>query len=91
MHTNHYGDNMTKKTRASYNPEFKVESEKLVLDQGYSVRDAAEAMGLGKSTLEKCVRKLKVERGGTVTTGKPITEEQLRIADLEKQADLETT
>ena len=42
-------------------------------------------MGVGKSTLDKWVRKLKAERGGTVTTGKPITEEQLRIADLEKQ------
>jgi len=85
MHKKHYGDNMTKKTRPRFNPEFKVESAKLVLDQGYSVREAAEAMGVGKSTLDKWVRKLKAERGGTVTTGKPITEDQRRIADLEKQ------
>ena len=85
MHTNHYGDNMTKKTRPTYNPEFKVECARLVLDQGYSVREAAAAMNVGQSTLDKWVRKLKAERDGTLTTGKPITEEQRRIAELEKQ------
>ena len=34
----HYDDNMTKKTRSRFNPEFKVESAQLVLDQVYSVR-----------------------------------------------------
>ena len=85
MHTNHYGDNMTKKTRPTFNPEFKVECAQLVLDQGYSVREAAEAMNVGKSTLDKWVRKLKSERDGTLTTGKPITEEQREIAELKKQ------
>jgi len=51
MHSNHYGDNMTKKTRPTYNPEFMVECAQLVLDQGYSVREAADAMNVGKSTL----------------------------------------
>lgn len=50
MHTNHYGDNMTKKTRPRYAPEFKVECAQLVVDQGYSIREAAEAMNVGKST-----------------------------------------
>jgi len=85
MHTNHYGDNMAKKTRPRFSPEFKVESAQLVLDQGYSVREAAESMGVGKSTLDKWVRKLKSERGGTLTDGKPITEEQREIAELKKQ------
>jgi transposase len=44
---------MTKQTRPRFNPEFKVESAQLVLDQGYSVREAAEAMGVGVSTLDK--------------------------------------
>ena len=79
MHTNHYGDNMTKTNRPRFNPEFKVECAQLVLDQGYSVREAAEAMNVGKSTLDKWVRKLKAERGGELTTGKPITEEQREI------------
>ncbi len=80
-----YGDSMTKKTRPRFNPEFKIESAQLVLDQGYSVRGAAEAMGVGVSTLDKWVRKLKSERGGELTTGKPITEEQREIAELKRQ------
>jgi len=76
---------MTKKTRPRFNPEFKVESAQLVLDQGYSVREAAEAMGVGVSTLDKWVRKLKSERGGELTVGKPITGEQREIAALKKQ------
>ena len=42
-------------------------------------------MNVGKSTLDKWVRKLKAERDGTPTTGKPITEEQREIAELKKQ------
>ena len=85
MHKNHYGDNMTKKARPTFNPEFKVECAQLVLDQSYSVREAAEAMNVAKSTLDKWVRKLKAERDGLLTTGKPITEEQREIAALKKQ------
>jgi len=33
-----YGGNISKKTRHRLNPEFKVETSQLVLDQGYSVR-----------------------------------------------------
>ena len=54
MHTNHYGDNMTKTTRPRFNPEFKVECAQLVLDQGYSVREIAE--------LKKQVKRLEMEK-----------------------------
>ena len=85
MHSNNCGDDMTKKKRPTYNPEFKVECAQLVLDQGYCVREAAEAMNVDQSTLDKWVRKLKAERDGTMTTGKPITAEQREIAALKKQ------
>lgn len=76
---------MTKKLRPSYKPEYKVECAQLVVDQGYSVREAAQAMSVGLSTLDKWVRKLKAERNGSLTTGKPITEEQREIAELRRQ------
>jgi transposase len=84
MHSNHYGDTMTTKTRPRFNPEFKVACAQLVLDQRYSIREAADAMNVGHSTLDKWVRKLKAEREGSVTAGKPITEEQREIAELKK-------
>jgi transposase len=42
-------------------------------------------MGVGVSTLDKWVRRLKSERGGELTIGKPITEDQREIAALKKQ------
>lgn len=35
---------MTKRIRPNFTPEFRLESAQLVLDQGYSVKEAAEAM-----------------------------------------------
>lgn len=62
-----YGDYMTKQTRPRFNPELKVEAAQLVLDQGYSVKEAAQVMGVGLSTLDKWVWKLKNEREGQLT------------------------
>tara|TARA_B110000503_G_scaffold101888_1_gene152177 strand:- start:51 stop:311 length:261 start_codon:yes stop_codon:yes gene_type:complete len=76
---------MTPKTRPQFNPEFKVECAQLVLDQRYSVREAADAMNVGHSTLDKWVREMKAEREGSVTAGKPITEEQREIAELKNE------
>ena len=66
-------------------PEFKVECAQLVTDQGYSVRDAAQAMGVGKSTLDKWVQKLRSERAGHVLPGQPLTDEQREISELKRQ------
>ena len=55
---------MTRPSRPTFSPEFRLESAQLVVDQGYSVKDAAEAMNVGKSTMDKWVRQLKQERSG---------------------------
>ncbi|HCM1333053.1 TPA: transposase [Vibrio parahaemolyticus] len=39
---------MTKRTSCTFSAEFKLEAAKLVLDQNYSVVEAAKAMGVGK-------------------------------------------
>jgi transposase len=54
-----------------------------VLDQGYSVREAAKAMGVGKSTLDKWVRQLREERDGKSPKASPMTPEQCKIRELE--------
>ena len=58
------GNTMTKRIRPNFTPEFRLESAQLVLDQDYSVKEAAEAMNVGKSMMNKRVRQLKDERGG---------------------------
>ncbi|PFG07943.1 transposase [Marinobacter sp. LV10MA510-1] len=71
MHSKMTGDSIiTRKARPRSSPEFKVECAQLVVDQGYSVRDAAQAMGVGKSTLDKWVQKLKSERAGQLRQGR---------------------
>ena len=78
------GDSMTKPNRPNFSPEFRLEAAQLILQQGYSVREAAEAMGVGKSTMDKWVRQLRSERQGIPSKATPMTEEQQRIRELEK-------
>lgn len=76
---------MTKRTRPTFSPGFRVECAQLVLDRHYSIREAADAMGVGKSTMDKWVRQLKSEREGVSTAATPMTAEQLKIRELEKK------
>ena len=72
-------------TRRIFSSDFKLEAAQLVVDQGYTLKAACEAMGIGKSTLENWVRKLRQERRGNAPTGSALTPEQRRIRELEKQ------
>jgi len=76
---------MTKQTRRTFSPEFKLEAAQLVLDQGYSVSEAAKAMNVGKSTMDKWVRQLKEERQGLSPKASPMTPEQIEIRELRKK------
>jgi len=53
---------MTKSTKKRFDPEFRLEAAQLVVDQNYKLKEACEAMGVGKSTMESWVRKLRAER-----------------------------
>ncbi|MEZ9835083.1 transposase, partial [Vibrio breoganii] len=55
---------MIKRTRRTFSPEFKLEAAQLVTDQGYTVVEAAKAMNVSKSAMDKWVRQLKQERQG---------------------------
>lgn len=41
------GDMTTKKSRRTFTPDFKLEAAQLVVDQEYSIREAADAMDVG--------------------------------------------
>jgi transposase len=73
------------KTRRTFSSEFKLEAAQLVVEQGYTLKAACDAMGVGKSTLENWVRQLRQERQGTTPKGSAITPDQRRIQELEKQ------
>lgn len=73
------------KTRRTFSPEFRLEAAQLVVDQGYTVRAACEAVGVGKSTMEYWVRQLRQERQGETPKASALTSEQQRIQALEKR------
>ncbi len=52
--------------------EFKIDAVSLVLDQGYSIPDAARSMDVGETALLRWLNQLKVERGGMTPTAKAI-------------------
>ena len=76
---------MSKKTRRTFAPEFRFESAQLVVDQNYSIREAATAVGVGHSTMDKWVRQLRQERKGITPSQTAMTPEQRRIKELEKK------
>ena len=76
---------MTKRNRKTFSPAFRLEAAQLVVDHGRTLREAAQAMGIGKSTLERWVRQLRDEREGISPQAAPMTTDQIRIRELEKK------
>lgn len=74
---------MTRKRR-SFSTEFKRDAAQLVVDQGYSITEACQAVDVGSTGLRRWVDQLKRERGGeTPTNSRALTPEQQRIQELE--------
>lgn len=71
--------------RRNFSPEFKHESAQLVVDQNYTVSDAAKAMDVGLSTMTKWVKQLREERQGKTPKASPITPEQIEIRERKKK------
>lgn len=78
---------MTKKSHPNFSPEFRLETAQLVVDQGYSHKEAADAMGVGYSTLGKWVKQLREERAGKTRKSSPMTPEQVEIRELKKRVE----
>ena len=76
---------MNKRTRRTFSAEFKLEAASLVTEQGYTVKQASEAMNVGLSTMGKWVKQLKSEQQGITPIAKPITAEQRKIREFEKR------
>ena len=53
-----------KRTHKQYTKDFKEEAVALVLEQGYSVTQAAKSLGIGASMLYKWKEKIEAQRNG---------------------------
>ncbi|UDN36961.1 IS3 family transposase [Proteus sp. NMG38-2] len=71
--------------KRNFSAEFKHESAQLVVDQNYTVADAAKAMNIGLSTMTRWVKQLRDERAGKTPKASPITPEQIEIRELKKK------
>ena len=75
---------MSKRKRRSFSPEFRLEAAQLVVDKGYTIREAAAAMNVGHSSMDRWVAQLRKERNGETPTNKVLTAEQQEIQRLKK-------
>lgn len=73
------------KTRNQFTTEFKQECVHLVLNQNYSVVQAAKAMNIGQSSLQRWLRQYRQEVKGITPQARAISPEQQRIQVLEAQ------
>ena len=72
--------------RRSFSSEFKQEAACLVVDQHYSLQEACNAVGVGRTAMQRWVNQLRDERQGkTPVHAKAITADQRRIQELEAQ------
>ena len=73
---------MPKKTLSS---EYKRECAELVIVHGYKHKDAAAAMDVGLSSIQRLVSQYRKEQRGITPKPSALTPEQIHIQELEKQ------
>ena len=73
------------KVRNQFPTEFKQECVNLVVNQGYSVAQAASAMHVGLSSMQRWVGQYKQELRGVTPQARALTPEQQRIQALESE------
>lgn len=69
--------------RRTFSTEFKREAATLVLDQGYTVVEACQSLGVVESALRRWVKQLQDECSGITPQSKALTPEQQKIQELE--------
>ena len=66
-----------------YEPAFKLEVARMVVDQGLSVGQVVNDMGVGRTAVNRWVEQYRAEQQGQSGIGKPLTVELQRIRQLE--------
>ena len=72
-------------TRNQFSTEFKQECVNLVLNQGDSVIQAAKAMNVGLSSMQRWLEQYRNEIKGITPQARAITPDQQRIQTLESE------
>jgi transposase len=75
---------MSKKYR-KFDSSFKLEVVKMIKVQGMSVTQVCRDLDLGETAVRRWVQQYEAEQLGETGIGKPLTSEQQRIRELERQ------
>ena len=71
--------------RPQFTAEYKQRVAGMVLDDGLKVADICRDQDLAETAVRRWVDQLKAERAGGPGEGQPLTAEQQRIRDLERE------
>ena len=71
------------KQHTHYDPAFKLEVARMVVDQGLSIVQVVNDTGVGRTAVSRWVEQYRAEQQGQPGIGKPLTAEQQRIRQLE--------
>ncbi len=71
---------MSRRQRPAFSPEIRLEACQLVVDKGYTVREAAEVMNVGQPSMDRWLAQLRKERNGETHRGAAMTADQQRIS-----------
>jgi transposase len=75
---------MTSKRRV-FDAAFKLKVAQMVKDQGLSVGQVCEDMGLGETAVRRWIKQVESEQAGQAGIGRPLTADQQRIRQLEAE------
>ena len=73
------------RNRRKFEPSFKQEVARMVVDEGQTIKDVSESMQVGETAVRSWVDLYKQHKLGKVVSGMPLSEHQQRIRDLERQ------
>ena len=76
---------MTTRTRRVFDTNLKLEVVRMVKEQGQSVQNVSETMGIGQTAIRRWLTQYSAEQNGQPGIGKPLTVEQQRIRQLEQE------
>lgn len=73
------------KQRRQFDASFKLEVVRMVKDQGLSVTQVGQTLGVGETAIRRWIHQYESELSGQPGIGKPLTAEQQRIRQLEAE------
>jgi transposase len=72
-------------TRKKYPREFKLDAISLVLDQGYTIADAARSLEINRSVLQRWIKEIETDDGHAFRGNGKLTPEQAEIRRLKEE------